>query len=282
MIPKLYFCLFLCFSSLQFAVSGLPGEHELVALLNHVEPAYKNKCEAILRGENMTFSQSWQDWTLYHNFFSRKRLWGTGFYVDFGTNDPEYISNTIFFDKCLGWKGLCIEMQEQYHAAIRLKRSCTLVPRCVLGAAANVSFQGGDGSASVRSDGQGEQIACLGIKEVLELYNFPKRFDFLSIDIEASEPSVLRCWDFTVVKPKVILMETNKHQQTFVDLFFHRHGYANVETVLAPDAERSDPAEGGNPWLDNIYVKSREPLMHPQGWHTWPGPGHNNPWRCTL
>ena len=265
------------------ATNALLDEREIVALIKNVEPAYKNKCDSILRGRNESFSQSWQDWILFHNFFHHKRHWGTGFYVDFGTNDPEYISNTFFFDKCLGWKGLCIEMQEKYHAAIRAKRSCTLVPRCVLGVAANVSFSGGDGSASVRSDKEGEHISCLGVQDVFERYNFPKRFDFLSVDIEASEPSVLRCWDFKVVTPKTVLIETNKHQQTLVDLFFHRRGYANVETVLAPDADRSSPAAGGIPWLDNIYIHSRAPIIiHPHGWHEWPGPAHENPWVCPM
>ena len=273
-------CMFL-FSLVNIAYATLTNE-EVVALLRNVEPAYKVKCEAILKGKNETFSQHWQDWVLFHNFFRHKRHWGTGFYVDFGTNHPEYISNTIFFDKCLGWKGLCIEMQEKYHAAIKEKRSCTLVPSCVLGAGGNFSFSGDGGGASIRSDGQGERVSCLGIQQVLEKYNFPNRFDFLSIDIEASEPSVLRCWDFDVVQPKVVLIETNKHELNLVDLFFHRRGYSNMETVLTWDADRSSAAAGVSPWLDNIYVRSKEPLVHPQGWHVWPGSGHENPWACAI
>lgn len=32
-------------------------------------------------------------------------------YVDVGAHHPLDISNTAFFDLCLGWKGLCIEMR---------------------------------------------------------------------------------------------------------------------------------------------------------------------------
>lgn len=34
-----------------------------------------------------------------------------GVYVDVGAHEPLEISNTAFFDLCLGWKGLCIEMR---------------------------------------------------------------------------------------------------------------------------------------------------------------------------
>ena len=30
-------------------------------------------------------------------------------------NHFQKYSNTFFFDKCLGWEGLCIEADEQYH-----------------------------------------------------------------------------------------------------------------------------------------------------------------------
>ena len=43
------------------------------------------------------FAQAWQDWVIFHNIFRHRVRWGGGSYVDFGTNDPEIISNTLFF-----------------------------------------------------------------------------------------------------------------------------------------------------------------------------------------
>jgi len=54
-----------------------------------------------------------------------------GFYVESGANDFKKLSNTYFFDKCLGWRGLCVEPLPQYHAGLRANRSCELAPECI-------------------------------------------------------------------------------------------------------------------------------------------------------
>ena len=54
-----------------------------------------------------------------------------GFYVDSGANEPFYASNTWFYDKCLGWAGLCVEPNEKYGQPLRVQRSCSVVQECV-------------------------------------------------------------------------------------------------------------------------------------------------------
>ena len=76
------------------------------SLLRNVQPSYKQFCEQILRGEPFTFSQAWQDWYLFHNLFAHRVKWGDGLYVEIGVHHPTRISNTLFFEKCLGWKGV--------------------------------------------------------------------------------------------------------------------------------------------------------------------------------
>ena len=44
------------------------------SILNNVAPAYRDRCERVLRGMNEPgFSQAWQDWILYRNFFAGQR-----------------------------------------------------------------------------------------------------------------------------------------------------------------------------------------------------------------
>ena len=302
--------LFLALVALGRALSPRDVEE----LLSHVEPEYAERCKTILEGGAFTFSQSWQDWILFHNTFKHKTAWGAGTYLDIGTNDPVVISNTIFFDKCLGWKGLCVEMQETHHANIRAKRSCKLVPDCVLGVAGSASSIG-----SVATPG-GTGRMCRGIEEVLQAFDFTRVPDLVSIDIEGIEPLVFGCWNWTAVAPHAVLIETNKARGSTeaqlrarelrmlsrvgqspasplsfpaqaanvadIDLYFHRHGYANVETFLAPDADTGVEANGASQWLDNLYVRSqdvpvtRPPAPHPS-WHEWPGAGFKNAWTCS-
>lgn len=83
------------------------------------DPAFQQYCMDVLtsskRFDHMGAQYS-QDVSLFHNFFKAWPLQGKqGFYVESGANDPLKLSNTLFFDKCLGWSGLCIEPQPEYH-----------------------------------------------------------------------------------------------------------------------------------------------------------------------
>mmetsp|Transcript_15480 Transcript_15480/g.33682 ORF Transcript_15480/g.33682 Transcript_15480/m.33682 type:complete len:231 (+) Transcript_15480:144-836(+) len=145
-------------------------------LLTHVEEEYKHICEGMLNGEPMSFAQGWQDWMIYHNYF-RDRLWGDGFYLDIGTNDATFISNTLFFDKCLGWRGICAEPQARYHEKIVEKRGCTLLPNCVLGKDKTVK-QGKSGVDAVFHEIENpdpnakDSQKCYGIQSLVEQFDF--------------------------------------------------------------------------------------------------------------
>jgi hypothetical protein len=100
------------------------------ALLARVPVKLRSRCEAVLRDTKRGdggFSQAWQDWILYRNFFANQT---EGFYLDIGANEAITISNTAFFDICLGWQGVCFEPQAQYHRRLKSERSCTLVRLC--------------------------------------------------------------------------------------------------------------------------------------------------------
>jgi FkbM family methyltransferase len=52
------------------------------------------------------FSQVGQDRFLWENFFRGRR---GGVFVDIGAYDGEKFSNTLFFERSMGWSGLCVE-----------------------------------------------------------------------------------------------------------------------------------------------------------------------------
>lgn len=74
------------------------------------------------------FSQFGQDAYLYVKHFNR--LNRRGVYMDVASNDAIKISNTYFMDRCLGWRGLCVEANPKYYERIFRERSCQLVPTC--------------------------------------------------------------------------------------------------------------------------------------------------------
>ena len=239
-------------------------------LLLEVEPHYKRQCEQLLQGHAFSFAQAWQDWYLFHNIFSERTTWGQGVYVDIGTNHPTEISNTLFFDKCLGWKGVCFEPQTTFHAGIKANRSCTLVPSCVVGSRDAIGGrieEGRPDCPGCRRLVRGSGNTCVVAGEVLQrvLGNASaQRIDLLSIDIEGMEPEVLNCFPFDDLQVYAILIETNKvADMRALDRFFHRHGYVNYET-FTNSVMKGYPNVGKGYWMDNLYVRRKAAIYPPQ------------------
>jgi hypothetical protein len=248
-------------------------EARIEALLSHVEPDFQAPCSEMLRGGAMTFAQSWQDWLVYHNVIKPKRGgtpdWGDGYYLDVGASTAFEQSNTLFFDKCLGWRGLCFEPQSQYHANFA-RRSCALVPHCVLGRAAimRVDNAGSTWSvselASAADVAAGGAIECVSFADALAAHSesaaVPARgIDFVSLDIEGNEAGVLRCFPLVEHNVSVFAVETNRQNLNHVASFFHRNNYVLDDTVLWSDTTSA----GANHPLDHIFVKRDRPLLRP-------------------
>lgn len=258
-----------------------PSPSTIAKLLQHVEPAYQTMCSDILYGRPASFAQAWQDWYLFHNIFPDRLEWGGGFYVEIGVWNPIMTSNTLFFDKCLGWSGVCFEPNENWWPAIQRERSCKLVRNCVLGEAKKVQFSMAypqDGRAGVLSaDAQdakpqrakAKEMQCVVADDALrELGLGDASIDLLSVDVEGFEHDVLRCFPFEKYRVKTVLLETNLVDNLrVVDRFFHRHNFVNRESFTIPPpplgrGRKSSPPQVGE-WLDNLYVRAPRVTRYP-------------------
>ena len=147
------------------------AQEKVPHILSDVPVKYRERCERVLRNlPDAGFAQAWQDHFMYRNFFAGMTESRNGFYLDIGTNDAIEISNTAFFDICLGWTGVCFEPQANYHKRIRAERSCHLVPSCVMGKPTNMTASGSGGLLTLSSSpvvkGGGE-MQCVGLRESL-------------------------------------------------------------------------------------------------------------------
>jgi FkbM family methyltransferase len=82
-------------------------------------------------------SQMGQDLFLNRWLFKNR---GPGFFVDVGAFDGELGSNTAFFEKRLGWKGIAFEPNPPEYAALRRTRSCQAIQGCAYNRDGEVSF----------------------------------------------------------------------------------------------------------------------------------------------
>ena len=67
------------------------------------------------------FSRSGLDQLLFENFFRGKR---GGVFVDAGAADGETSNNSLFFERFMDWRGLCVEPRPDLFAKLAALRKC--------------------------------------------------------------------------------------------------------------------------------------------------------------
>jgi len=240
------------------------------ARITLIDPKYRSLCREILlnNGSNsmpLTISQAQQDWFLYHNYF--RTMTQPGAYLDLGSNDARELSNTFFFDKCLGWKGVCVEPNPMYEAGYK-DRSCRLLKNCVWKSRKIMRFHHAETTGGIKGDVQpnsnGTTVQCITIEDILrensDILGSPDEngalgtnLNYVSFDAEGSEPEVLSCLDFQIFSstnkfPRVWSIETNKDSipngLRIIDASMNLGGFTKVLPLLQYDAS----------FLDDLYV----------------------------
>lgn len=180
-----------------------------------------------------------------------------GFFVELGANDGYTQSNTFYLEYCRNWRGVLIEgIPELYQrCAFTRMNSCVVHGACVdkdfdashvnMRYANLMSIVEGAMGDSAKDD----EHVRIGVahQELAGSYcvNVPARtltsileeqgvthIDFLSLDVEGCEASVLRGLDFSRFKPRYICVEARFLDQ--VDVVLQPH-YQAVEQLSKHD-----------------------------------------------
>lgn len=141
-----------------------------------------------------------------------------GFFVEVGVGDGTKYSNSLLLERDFGWQGILAEPATMFHNSIKGSRSASLDQRAV-------SAVTGEMLTFEQDDSLGELSGLLGLRvprgkqtlssyqvetvrfdDLLDDYNAPANIDYISIDTEGSEISVLkglslekrRVWFFTI------------------------------------------------------------------------------------
>lgn len=222
-----------------------------------------------------------QDVFLARNLFFERHVRSStkGYYVEAGANDYKTISSTYFYDKCLGWDGLCVEPQRRYHADLQNHRSCTLVPMCLTKERTDDMMVGGlpphrGGGMFIRplpedgklpNDGKHwEQISCAPLAEILNQYarnDTKHHIDLFVLDVEGAELPVLDTIDwgnitFTSLQIEVEHMSGPVQEKLKGDMF--RRGYElayslQTDSIFVP---KGDVEAGFLPTRDKLWEPS--------------------------
>ena len=189
------------------------------------------------------FSQFKQDKFLNEVLFNHKQQ---GFFVDIGAHDGVTISNSLYFEKCKEWKGICIEPNPNVFSKLQSNRQSMNLNVCVGNGNQTVKFTQIEGYSEMLSgisDQYNEkhleriqhEIKAKGGKMIeidVEMITLDKidalknqKIDFISIDTEGNEFEIVKSIDFDLIHVTTLVIENNYNDNRIKD---HLNGLGYV------------------------------------------------------
>lgn len=179
------------------------------------------------------FSQVGQDRFLFENFFYGKR---DGVFVDVGAYDGEKFSNTLFFERFMGWHGLCIEPMPSAFAKLVARRKAICEQVCVADFVGEAEFTEAaidermlsgltqyfdprhvQRLQSVATSTVTHKVPVTTLSSLLDVHNL-RHVDYCSIDTEGSEFNILSGLDFDKFSISVFTIENNYDDERLANL----------------------------------------------------------------
>ena len=184
-----------------------------------------------------------------------------GYFVELGANDGVSQSNTLYFEKYRGWRGLLVEPAPHNYLRCRANRAPEnhiVCAACVsfgfqpefvriayanlmstpLGLASDIADPMAHAHSGRRFLGPREDVFEYGavartLDALLREAGAPQRIDFLSLDVEGAELEVLRGVDHTAFRFKFLLVECRDFER--MHSYLRALDYAFVENLSPHD-----------------------------------------------
>ena len=174
------------------------------------------------------------------------------FFVEFGATDGIKLSNTYLLEKKLGWNGILAEPAKTWHNSLRENRSCIINTKCVARTSGckykflevdnttegSAELSGikdfannGDWASKIRLNTSREyEVETISLDDLLEAHNAPSDIQFLSLDTEGSELSILEGYNFERRTIRSICVEHNyvKNNRKAINALLCEKGYTQV------------------------------------------------------
>ena len=228
-------------------------------LIDHVPNEYSEKNYHVLRGkirekiwkcensffwnENF-FSQAGQDKVIRNHFFQSKK---NGFFVELGAYDGILGSNCYHFEKFMNWQGIAVEPSILQYQKLKKNRNCKVFNKAISNTVKNVEFievvEGLTQMSGINNENftttkiiknnekSKTQISKIITTTFEEIVKNHEKIDYLSIDIEGEELSLLSSIDFEKYNIKVISVENNIPEKLDYNSFFKNKNFSFFDRV---------------------------------------------------
>jgi len=187
---------------------------------------------------------------IIRDFFKDRR---DGFFVDVGCAHYRDASTTFYLEKHLGWSGIAVDAIVDWAKDYMENRPKTKFYNFIVtdhSGKTESFYRSGDNmflSSKYKSfiDWAAEEkghiqanysivyVPTITLTELLDKSGITK-IDFLSIDIEGTEPTALAGFDINRFKPELVCIEAYSNKDKIMR-YFSGHGYKRVEKYLKYD-----------------------------------------------
>lgn len=194
------------------------------------------------------YSQGHEE-TLVRAFFRDRR---EGFFLDVGASHFKKDSTTFYLEQELGWRGIAVDALEEFRADYERFRPGTRffayfvtneagVPRDFHVYTRDTRISSGDlerlrGLPRVKDRHiKTIQVPTTTLDRLLAAEGVSK-VDFVSLDIEGSEPQALEAFDIDRYRPDLVCVEMQKYTRETLFVYFTAHDYEVIERYRHADS----------------------------------------------
>lgn len=238
--------------ALTLAIVALVGAN----LVLYLRPAPSRSGGPVMVEDNMLarartqfgpdrFSEGPEEW-LIRDFFGNQR---DGVFVDIGAFEAVQWSNTYRLERDLGWRGLAVDVLEEFSAGYRQQRPRT---RFVVAFVAGAN----DGMATIHINPSQKSVSSstrdftARFTQTMTTRDVPIRImdslldeagittiDLLSMDIELGEPTALQHFSIARYRPRLVVVEAHGETRQAILDYFARADYVLVGKYLNADRQ---------------------------------------------
>ena len=238
------------------------GVEYLIIMIKLDEKKYINMLEYFCWHRFKSKSQIFQD--LFVIYFTELKK--NGFFLEIGAADGVSSSNTFLIEKKLNWNGIVCDPLPTWHESLEKNRKCIIDKRCVYessnlemifedcykcpGVSGLKKELDMDHNHNLRKDSKSIKVKTVSINDLLEEHNAPKNIDYISIDTEGSEFSILKELDLTKYNVSIFTIEHNfiEEKRNKVRQLLEKNNYFRVLEKISA--------------FDGWYVKKNNPVLN--------------------